>query len=167
MEATRVRRLISRLMGSKPLVVRKRTRCAGGKLKTVNPSCSLASAQSASLGASIGLACGQINPYSCVGNDPVNNTDPSGMIAAPSAKVFNPNVIEQQKTYVDPFGGGGTINAGAQNLESLRESGEQDSGNSYKLDAQFRGFNPTNPAAVGGFGADGMTCATHSHFAPG
>jgi len=49
--ATRVRRLISRLSRSRPLVVRIRLRWASGKLKTVSASGTLASSQAESLGA--------------------------------------------------------------------------------------------------------------------
>lgn len=52
-EATRVRRFSSRWIRSSPLVVRSRTRCAGGSSNTAKPSGRFASAQSASFGESM------------------------------------------------------------------------------------------------------------------
>ena len=51
--ATRVLRLISLFRRSTPLVVRKRTRCSGGKPKTAKPSAKFSSAHVASLGCSL------------------------------------------------------------------------------------------------------------------
>lgn len=46
----------------------------------------------------LGLAAG-INPYAYVGNSPTNYRDPSGMLAAPAFKVFNPNAQAANKDY--------------------------------------------------------------------
>ena len=51
--ATRVRRFISLFNRSRPLVVRIRTRCSGGKPNTVKPSARFVSAQAANLGCAL------------------------------------------------------------------------------------------------------------------
>ena len=83
----------------------------------------------------IGLASGQINPYAYVGNDPVNFTDPSGLIAASSAKLFNPNTAEQQQSYVDLSGAGGETLAGQQSLASLVGASSSDGEDGYLFNA--------------------------------